>query len=223
MIKYLNLVLLLATFSSLGQLAIINDPDGYTNIREEPNGKSQIIHKVNDNQVFWIDYVEGVDEGDWISAYIPKNMYSFYDSKQGLIRGFIHKSRILQLKKLEISSSPEIKFGYQMKSFEKSKHHIQLQDDKWVKFIDGQGVWGTDGEYPRREIERIIVEINGNKIDIHEAFYSNLYDCRNTFKFYKNGSTYFVHNWNSDGAGYYEVVWVLTEDGLIQRLLGTGL
>lgn len=223
MSKYLRLFFLLISFSSFGQLAIINDPDGYTNIREEPDGKSEVIHKVYDNQVFWIDYVEGVDEGDWIPAYIPKNMSSFYDSNQGMIRGFIHKSRVRYLKKLKVPSPSEIKFRYQTKSFEKSKHHIQLQDDKWVTFIDGKSVWGTDGEYPRTEIEGITAEINGKKIDIHRAFYSNLYECMNTFKFYKNGSTYFIHNWNSDGAGYYEVVWVLNEDGLIQRLLGTGL
>ena len=41
------------------------------------------------------------------------------------------------------------------------------------------------------------------------------------FFIYKNGADYFVHQTNSDGAAYYEIVWVLNEKGLKQRLVGS--
>ena len=39
-------------------------------------------------------------------------------------------------------------------------------------------------------------------------------------KVYRSGDTYFVQQWNSDGAGAYELVWVLTKEGLQPRLVG---
>ena len=62
--KYLlYLIIFFYPLVSTAQLAIINDPDGYTNVRAEPSGKSKIIHQVKENELFWTDYEEGYDEG----------------------------------------------------------------------------------------------------------------------------------------------------------------
>ncbi|MEL7120626.1 MAG: hypothetical protein AAFO07_14335, partial [Bacteroidota bacterium] len=61
---------------SIAQVATIQDPDGWTNVRKEPNLQSEVIHKVFTNEVFWYDF-EANDKGkEWIPIYLPKNEFS---------------------------------------------------------------------------------------------------------------------------------------------------
>ena len=82
-------------------------------------------------------------------------------------------------------------------------------------------IWGTDGGLPKTEVVDIKVTIAGNEVPIHKVFYADIYECTNDFEVYKKGETYFVYQRNSDGAGSYEIVWVLDKNGLKQRLVGT--
>lgn len=92
---------------------------------------------------------------------------------------------------------------------------------KWASAIDGRPIWGADGELPKVEVVDINITIDGNEVPIHKVFFSDIYECTNNFEVYKNGDTYFVYQRNSDGAGSYEIVWVLDKTGLKQRLVGT--
>jgi len=61
---------------------IINDKDGYTNIREKPNAKSQIVGKVQKYQVFSIDDSCGdeiypMDKWEGVQSYGNPNGYIF--------------------------------------------------------------------------------------------------------------------------------------------------
>lgn len=75
------------------ETALINDPDGYTNVRAQPSGKSKVIARLYDNEPFYT-YRQN---GDWWQV----------KTKSG-IEGYMHKSRItLQAKpKTQISTSP---------------------------------------------------------------------------------------------------------------------
>ena len=98
-------------------------------------------------------------------------------------------------------------------------HFIDLEDSIYVKFIDGQIAWGIDGNMPRTEIKNIELELDGKHIPVHFSLFSNLYECDNSFRIYNRDKTYFIEQWNSDGAGGYLVVWVINETGIIQRVL----
>ena len=64
---------------------IINDPDGYTNIREKPDKNSAIIvGKFVKNEIFYYTPVSG---SDW---------WPVYKKDGGEQIGYIHKSRILK-------------------------------------------------------------------------------------------------------------------------------
>ncbi len=215
-----TILILLIALSTFGQVAIIQDKDGFTNVRKAPNTQSEIIFKILENKVFWYDYEENVDEGDWISIYIPKNDYSFACSDQDYIVGFIHKSRLLPLSKMKPYNGLDFKFEYEVQPFDSTTRIIERNNNQWVSSIDGRPVWGTDGELPKSEIRTINVKVNNKQILINQAFYNNLFECNNKFNVTKNGDTYFVYQSNSDGAGYYELVWVITENGLKQRLVG---
>ena len=62
--------------------AIINDPDGYVNIRKEPNVKSEIVAKIKLNELFFYTLMP---KTDW---------YPVYYDDDGPCIGYIHKSRI---------------------------------------------------------------------------------------------------------------------------------
>lgn len=218
----LSIILTVLTFQiSFGQVATIQDPDGWTNVRKSPDGKSEIIQIVYENEAFWYDFEESDQEQEWISIYLPKNDYSLGKSEPSYIVGYIHKSRLLPLEKLQGYAGNDFTFEYELSDFDSTNRIIDKQDGKWITAIDGRPVWGTDGNFPKTQVNDIKVIIDGQKIEIHEVFYSDIYECDNGISIYKNGDTYFAHHWNSDGAGAYEIVWVLNKNGLKQRLVGT--
>lgn len=63
--------------------AIINDPDGYTNVRQAANGKSPIVARVDQN----ITFSTHVQPGDWWQVRVYPN-----------ILGYMHKSRVLMIR-----------------------------------------------------------------------------------------------------------------------------
>jgi uncharacterized protein YgiM (DUF1202 family) len=64
-------------------MAVINDPDGYTNIRSGPGTQYEIIGTVVENEVFYVISTEG----NWWRIRTK-------DGKEG----YMHKSRIRILK-----------------------------------------------------------------------------------------------------------------------------
>ena len=56
---------------------IINDPDGYTNVREEKSSKSEIVFKVYEGQQFEI--IDDRDDDWWLIEYNGKEGYIYRD------------------------------------------------------------------------------------------------------------------------------------------------
>ncbi|MCR9154362.1 MAG: hypothetical protein NXI09_09650 [Bacteroidetes bacterium] len=133
----LSVQIFLALFTSptiLAQLAIIQDPDGWTNLRKAPAGTSDVILKVYEDHVFWYD-LEDIEEGqEWISIYLPKNDYSLGQHEPDYIAGFIHKSRLLPLEGLELylDKDKDFRFEYQLGDFDSTNRYIDRQDGKWI-------------------------------------------------------------------------------------------
>ncbi|MFD3002976.1 hypothetical protein ACFS7Z_21605 [Pontibacter toksunensis] len=219
-----NLTLLIALFLttvvSTAQVAIIQDKDGYTNVREKPNGQSPIIHKLYSNEAFWYDYEDGHDTNEWIPVYIPKNPFSLNSTEVSYIEGFIHKSRLQPLDKLQPYKGTDFRFEYLIEPFALHNRIVDRYNGA-VASIAGRPVWGTDGNFPRTQVKGVNARVEEQNIDINEVLYSDLYECTNTFEVYKNSDSYIVYQWNSDGAGAYQVVWVFTKGGLKQRLVGS--
>ena len=61
---------------------IINDTDGYTNIREQPNAKSKIVRRILKNELF---FFMPVSDSDW---------YRVYSNESSSSIGYIHKNKI---------------------------------------------------------------------------------------------------------------------------------
>lgn len=62
--------------------AIINDPDGYVNIREKSNVKSKVVRQIKENELF---YFTPLFKTEWYPVYLDENEPCI---------GYIHQSRI---------------------------------------------------------------------------------------------------------------------------------
>ena len=70
------------TPSSYKRIAMINDPDGYVNIREKPNANSKIVRKIREGEMF---YFTPISKAEWYPVYLKEAPPCI---------GYIHKSRI---------------------------------------------------------------------------------------------------------------------------------
>ena len=71
--------------AAIHQAAIINDPDGYTNVRIKPDGNSKIVAKIVDGEKFFFDEVPG---SKWVKVYRTAN-----ESAECI--GYMHSSRVM--------------------------------------------------------------------------------------------------------------------------------
>ncbi len=134
---------LLPIFGYSQSLAIINDPDGYTNMRKGPGSSYEIVDQILKNEIFLIEDLIG----DW---------YLMYKVEKGYQEGYIHKSRVLPMNKLQkvglrefkdkylTISDSKINFKIKRGNFNKSDHHYELENDKYVIKIDGKTPYGVD-------------------------------------------------------------------------------
>ncbi len=216
----LLIILTFFTLKTSGQIGLINDADGYTNVRKEPSIKSEILYKVKENEVFFID-VEYLNlESDWILIHIPKSKFSKYDSdwKPYDLNGFIHKSRIRDIDSLPTVTGNNIKLIFKIVKADPNKD------------LD-QGTFGLDIPLSiSYEVKDLTLEWNGERFPQLKELYNDLYNVsfnegiydstEERFKIYFFIDTYFIRQKCADGGGYYEIVWVIRDGEIIQRLAG---
>ena len=203
-----------------GQIAVIKDVDGFTNVRKLPEINSEIIYKLKDSEVFIYQETETENEteSDWITVYISKNRYQLECGENNTIIGYIHKSRLCPIEDLTKYSGTEFSFNYKLKKFS-LENKISDFDGKWLTKINGRRIYGTDGNIPKTEVVGIETSIKGKSIEIPDILYEDIFECSNVFEINENKGDYIVHQWNSDGAGGYLIVWVLGNEKLKQRLI----
>jgi hypothetical protein len=82
-ISFCFLVIPFLNLNGQEKKGFINDPDGFTNVRELPDGKSKIITQIIEGEIFY--YTENNENWYPVKTYEGKN-------------GFVHKSRIIEFK-----------------------------------------------------------------------------------------------------------------------------
>jgi hypothetical protein len=212
-------ILLFVGLNSFSQLAIINDPDGYTNIRKAKSITSKIIGKVYNDDIFSVAQDEKNDE--WWGI--------FFTSKNAYIQGFIHQSKFTELGLLKqiakksnnrrlfknslSISNDSINFLISLKPFNSKEHQIK-RNKGFVEKIDGMKPWGIDGGLPKMEISTLALSIKGHSVLIPKSAYKDLYEIglnEMNIHFDSRGNIYIYFPINSDGAGGYFGTWVVKD------------
>lgn len=212
--RILYLFLLLNFNLCFSQFGIINDPDGFVNVRSSAQKGNNISDKLENG--FIVYYFE--PQGNWVNIDYKKN------GKE--LNGYIYKDKIktityfttIPLKsnnggiaklengsvKIEISETKFIKEKHKLKFFKGNPNQLEK--------IDNLQIFGTDGEVPKREYKSIKIDINNIKIELPNSALKNLFEVslHNSKANYdaKNDILY-ISSSNSDGAGGYEIIWVI--------------
>ena len=105
---FVLLMTLLAT-SVFGEVGVINDPDGYTNVRKEKSTSSPIVSKIFKGEVFSYQPVKG---DKWYSVIIKGQS------------GYVHSSRIVNV--LSLPNAREVL----LEIFRKENQLLQLQTER---------------------------------------------------------------------------------------------
>jgi hypothetical protein len=209
------------------QFGIINDLDGFVNVRSSAEKGNNISDKLENG--FIVYYFE--PKGNWINIDYKKN------GKE--LNGYIYKDRIKYItdfQKIPLKSeldgkvnleNENIKIEISETKFIKEKHKLKfLKNDKSIlEKIDNLQIFGTDGNIPKREYKSINIEINNVKMKLPSIALKNLYEpsLYNSKASYdeKNDILYIISS-NSDGAGGYEIIWIIEKKKYKYRIEAYG-
>ena len=114
------------------------------------------------------------------------------------------------------------------KAFDPSRHRVGSKKvgELLVTTVDGRAALGTDGSVPNVEIESFRFILDGREVRVPRGLYSDCFDPgtdgRLVLKFGQDAESVFVFMHGSDGAGVYDVVWVLRKDGRHSRWANAG-
>lgn len=208
------------------EFAIINDPDGYVNLRDEG---SKVVGRLEKNDVFWVWYGEEWQAWNtsdkWIAAQTPTDIY-----------GSIAKGHFKLLSELPALPCKAIAQSYQclnknigvkltLQKFQAKQHTYTYYIDPdtktkttEIKSIDGKNPYGIDGWLPRTEIAKLEVFRHGQWRTLNIDSIKNYYELWNQFSTYydeKNDLLYIIGD-ASDGAGGYSYVIQINQQGIRQ-------
>ena len=209
------------------QFALINDPDGYVNVRSSSKIGNNITDKLDNG--FIVYYFE--PHGNWANI--------DYKKKRKELNGYIYKNKIkfitdfkkipLKVNQIEkiILNNGSIKIEISETKFLKDKHKLFFfkGNSSQLDKIDDSDFLGTDGDIPKREYKSLDVEINNVKVQIPNEALKNLYNPT----LYNSKANYdqindilYIQSSNSDGAGGYEIIWVIEKKKYKARIEAYG-
>ena len=207
-----------------GAFAVINDKDGYVNVRKEKSVHSKVLKKLDNNTLIFVLEYDKAYYGNWIYAdnegYIyndrVKWIHNFPQIDKGIAKG---NTIVFEGKEIQVTLATE-KFDKDKHSF---KYHKEYRDV--IEKIDGKPFWGTDGNMPKREYKSIEVKIRGKQVSIPQSAYNDLYESYlytefNSVHYDKDNDILYIVANNGDGAGAYTVCWQIEKGVYKGRKVG---
>lgn len=229
-LKLLILIFFLSFKSSLfaQEFAVINDSDGYTNVRSENNKSSKILDRLNNGHLICVMN----PEGNWLNI-------DYSTNKDEIKVGFIYKDRfklisefiempILKENENELFfSNKTIEVKIAKKNFDKNSHSFKYVKNypNQISKIDDKDYWGTDGNMPKTEYKDISIIFNNSTLKLPNEALENLYEpnlSSTKVNYDTNNNIIYISAMNSDGAGGYLVVWKIEKGIYKERFITYG-
>ncbi|MFD2554718.1 SH3 domain-containing protein [Sphingobacterium tabacisoli] len=242
MIRILLLVgLLSGVLSAEAQFMKVLDPDGFVNIREEPNVKSKIVGKVNSHAVVYHLEADGMS-GNWVSVTFRVN------DKE--LDGYIHASRLKVLSQLAsvplvasdqthwLFKSPKgkgttadvsVRVEFDNANPNALKGKLKMDENGDIA-LNGVPVWGLyDPNVKASRYKSIEVEIGGRKTGVPakelETLFSVGEDLQHGSRFPmlitydKERDALYIGASNGDTSYAYDVLFVFVAGKFKERLV----
>ena len=201
--------------NEVGEFAVVRDAaDSFVYVRSKPDAKSPIVDTLQNGFVFfchqkqgnWMS-VEHIENDNFVQGYI-------YKDRMKLLSSFKPIKNIATSENTASFSDSVIKIDIAQTDFIKSDHKFTYskQNPGMVDAVDGKQMWGTDGNFPKKEYQSVTVKIGNETVRIPKQALENLYEptLDYTSAYYDPAyDTLYIRAFNSDGAGAYGLVWVI--------------
>ncbi|SEW51441.1 SH3 domain-containing protein [Chitinophaga arvensicola] len=213
--KFTFCMLLIFVCSPLwAQFALVEDKDGYTNVREEGALSAPVVARVTSGSLVYI-YEAGKD-------------WSQVDYKQDST-GYIHNSRLRKIANYEpvpvqrvagdsiVFRKDSLMIVLRQMLFQPSAHRFKYQQTeggRYLSAIDNRPFWGTDGGAPDRAYQHISCYWQHGCVVAPDSAINDLFqpNLELTHVWYdRQHERWFIEATNSDGAGGYVVAWMFEQ------------
>ena len=210
---------LFLSYFAQAQFGIVQDKDGFVNVRDEKNTTSTILAKVNSNTILPIDNDE--ENSKWYLAEFQteKSGYIFHDRIKKL-EDFESIAPISKNDNRVEFSTSDYKIELETQQFNSKKHKMFKEDD-FVYAIDEKDFFGSDGMVPQTEFKSFKISFKGKEISFPKDYFTNLYNANlsaTKFTYNKELNQYYLFGTYSDGAGVYDALWVLENGKIVKHI-----
>ena len=225
--KYFGIALLFVSTISYAQFAIISDKDGFVNVRNGGNPNSKVTDSLqNGHLVYCLE-----SKGNWTNIDYTKNGKELngyvYKDRYKLVNGFLTIHVVTESETSVRLKRDSVEIIVTQTKFDKSRHKFKYFKDapEYIELIDNKKYWGTDGEMPKTQFDKIMLKIGRKSIILPTRATESLYESslESAEVYYdKEGDAFYITTMNSDGAGYYEVIWEVKKGVYKDRLIVYG-
>ena len=212
--KFFVVLLLLISdivFAQEEAFAVINDKDGYVNVRKGKSAQSKVLKRLNNKTIVFVYNYDKATDGNWI--YTDEEGYIYNDRVK-----WIHKFPIIAKGIAKGNSivfeGKEIQVVLTSGKFDKSKHSFEYFKDSptGIEVIDDELPYGTDGKMPTTEYRSIEVNIHGKRVSLPKDAYSDLYEPtfltdHNSVYYDKESDILYIVANNNYADRPYKVCW----------------
>ena len=191
--------------------AVVNDKDGYVNVRKGKSAQSKVLKKLNNNTIVFAYNYDKTTDGNWIytneEGYIYNDRVKWIHKFPQIAKGIVKGSTM-------VFEGKEIQVVLTSGKFDKSKHSFEYfkNSPTGIEVIDDQLPYGTDGKMPTTEYKSIVINIHGKQVSLPKDAYSDLYEptfrTDHNFVYYDKDADilYIVAN-NNYAERPYKVCW----------------
>ena len=192
--------------------AVINDKDGYVNVRKEKSAQSKVLKKLNNKTIVFVYNYNKATDGNWI--YTDEEGYIYNDRVK-----WIHKFPIIAKGIAKgntiVFEGKEIQVVLTSGKFDKSKHSFKYFKDSstGIEVIDDPALlYGNDGKMPTTEYRSIVINIHGKQVSLPKDAYSDLYEPtfltdHNSVYYDKESDILYIVANNNYADRPYKVCW----------------
>lgn len=217
--KILFLFIVIHSYSVKAQFGIVNDNDGFANIREDQSTTSKILQKIKSGTVLSIDQEE--DKSNWfLVEYEPESNGYIFNDRLKKVEDYLNIDPISLTENSVNFETNELKVIIKTKKFNKNKHVI-IKEGEYVYSIDDEEILGTDGLLPQNEFESFKISFQNSLIEIPDNYYKRLYNLEvKNFRltFNKDLNQYYLFGTFSEGAATYDAIWVIEKGKIVKHI-----
>ena len=203
-------------FAQEEAFAVINDKDGYVNVRKGKSAQSKVLKRLNNKTIVFAYNYDKATDGNWI--YTDEEGYIYNDRVK-----WIHKFPIIAKGIAKgntiVFEGKEIQVVLTSGKFDKSKHSFEYFKDSptGIEVIDDELPYGTDGKMPTTEYRSIEVNIHGKRVSLPKDAYSDLYEPtfltdHNSVYYDKESDILYIVANNNYAERPYKVCWQIEKE-----------